>query len=150
MELQGRGGLTIQDHWAKAPTSYLGVATNGFPNMFMILGPNGPFSNIPPAIEVQVDMVFDLIKAAEAAEVPVVEVTQEAEDGWTATCQEIAAYTLFDKAPSWIFGANIPGKRHALMFYMAGLGSYRQQLLDEADAGFTAFGLQRELAAVRA
>ncbi|MCE3554452.1 NAD(P)/FAD-dependent oxidoreductase [Pseudonocardia sp. RS11V-5] len=150
MDLRGRGGLRIQDHWAEAPTSYLGIATTGFPNMFMILGPNGPFSNIPPAIEVQVDMVFDVIKAAEAAGAPVVEITQETEDAWTATCREIASYTLFDRAESWIFGANIPGKRQALMFYMAGLGSFRQKLVEEAEAGFPAFGLKQTAEAVTA
>ncbi|MDX6410195.1 MAG: cyclohexanone monooxygenase [Gaiellaceae bacterium] len=150
MDLRGRDGLRIQDHWAEAPTSYLGVGTTGFPNMFMILGPNGPFSNVPPAIEVQVDIIHDLVKAAEEQKAPVVEVTRESEDGWTAVCKEIASYTLLDRTASWIFGANIPGKRQALMFYMAGLGSYRQQLADEAAKGFPAFGLTRDAAAMSA
>ncbi|TCK20009.1 flavin-containing monooxygenase [Pseudonocardia endophytica] len=148
MDLRGRDGLTIQQHWKDAPTSYLGVATNSFPNMFMITGPNGPFSNIPPAIEVQVDWVYEIIKQAEAAGAPVIEAAKGAEDGWTETCREIASYTLFDKSDSWIFGANIPGKRHAVQFYMAGLGAYRQLLADEAAAGFPAFGLDRAPATV--
>ncbi|MET0191411.1 MAG: NAD(P)/FAD-dependent oxidoreductase, partial [Pseudonocardia sediminis] len=141
MDLRGRGGTTIQQHWKDGPTSYLGVATAGFPNLFMILGPNGPFSNIPPAIEIQVEMVFDLIRAAEAG-AGVVEADGDAENAWTATCREIADMTLFQKADSWIFGANIPGKKNAVMFYMAGLGNYRQKLVDVADAGYEGFDLK--------
>ncbi|RZT89007.1 cation diffusion facilitator CzcD-associated flavoprotein CzcO [Pseudonocardia sediminis] len=149
MDLRGRGGTTIQQHWKDGPTSYLGVATAGFPNMFMILGPNGPFSNIPPAIEIQVEMVFDLIRAAEGRS-GVVEATGAAEDAWTETCREIADMTLFPKADSWIFGANIPGKKNAVMFYMAGLGNYRQKLVDVADAGYEGFDLEGAPASAQA
>ena len=31
--------------------------------------------------------------------------------------------TLFPKVDSWIFGANIPGKKKDVMFYLAGLGT---------------------------
>ena len=54
------------------------------------------------------------------AKVASIEPTAEAEDGWTGTCNEIADMTLFPKADSWIFGANIPGKKNAVMFFMGG------------------------------
>jgi cyclohexanone monooxygenase len=117
------------------------VATAGFPNMFMILGPNGPFVNLVPAIETQVNWICELIGAAERTGAGAVEATQAAEDSWTATCQEIAGYTLFPKAQSWIFGANIPGKTNAVMFYMAGLSAYRQKLAEIAAADYSGFEL---------
>ncbi|KAH9888569.1 FAD/NAD-P-binding domain-containing protein [Cubamyces lactineus] len=36
----GRGGLALNDKWTPHPVSYLSVAVDGFPNMFMSLGPN--------------------------------------------------------------------------------------------------------------
>ncbi|MDQ0381323.1 flavin-containing monooxygenase [Amycolatopsis thermophila] len=144
MDLRGRGGRHISEHWADGPTSYLGVAKAGFPNMFMILGPNGPFTNLPPSIEAQVEWIGELIGEAERTGVRTVEPTPEAEEGWTATCAEIADMTLFPKADSWIFGANIPGKKNAVMFYLAGLGAYRQKLREVADAGYEGFDLTRE------
>ncbi|MFY9933061.1 MAG: NAD(P)/FAD-dependent oxidoreductase, partial [Streptosporangiaceae bacterium] len=138
-DLRGRGGVHINDHWNSAPTSYLGIATAGFPNMFMILGPNGPFVNLVPAIEAQVNWICQLVGEAERTEVSLVEATQAAEDNWTATCREIAGYTLFPKAQSWIFGANIPGKPNTVMFYMAGLAAYRQKLAEVAAAGYSGF-----------
>ena len=65
MDLRGRGGRSINEAWADAPTSYLGVSTAGFPNMFMILGPNGPFTNLPPSIETQVEWIGKLVAEAQ-------------------------------------------------------------------------------------
>ena len=62
---RGRGGRSINEAWADAPTSYLGVSTAGFPNMFMILGPNGPFTNLPPSIETQVEWIGKLVAEAQ-------------------------------------------------------------------------------------
>ena len=50
--------------------------------------------------------------------------------------------TLFPKAESWIFGANIPGKKNTVYFYMAGLGAYRQQLAEVQSRSYKGFALQ--------
>lgn len=34
----------------EGPLGYLGMMEVDFPNFFMILGPNGPFTNLPPAL----------------------------------------------------------------------------------------------------
>ena len=47
--------------------------------------------------------------------------------------------TLFPKVDSWIFGANIPGKKNTVMFYMAGIGAYRQQLAEVRSQGYRGF-----------
>ena len=57
-------GEQLGEHWADGPSSYLGMATTGFPNLFMILGPNGPFTNLPPAIETQVEWIASTIEHA--------------------------------------------------------------------------------------
>ncbi|MDQ4491693.1 NAD(P)/FAD-dependent oxidoreductase [Sinomonas sp. ASV486] len=142
MNIRGRDGLTIQDHWKNGPTSYVGVTTAHFPNLFMILGPNGPFTNLPPSIEAQVEFITEMIRSAEADGVTTIEPTVEAEEKWTQTCQEIADMTLFPKADSWIFGANIPGKPNTVMFYMAGLGAYRGVLAEVAEKGYEGFALR--------
>ena len=141
-DLRGRGGQTINEHWQDAPASYLGVTTANFPNMFMILGPNGPFTNLPPSIETQVEFVYDLIDNAERTGARSIEATQAAEAQWSATCKEVADATLFPKAESWIFGANIPGKKNTVLFYIAGLGSYRNVLADLKNAGYRGFELR--------
>jgi cyclohexanone monooxygenase len=143
IDLRGRNGESIKDHWKSGPTSYLGMTVSGFPNLFMVLGPNGPFTNLPPSIETQVEWIADCIGAAEASGSGVVEATAEAEQAWTATCQAIADGTLFAKGESWIFGANIPGKPNAVMFYMAGLGAYRKVLAEVVADDYRGFAIER-------
>jgi cyclohexanone monooxygenase len=141
MEIRGRNGLHINDHWQGQPTSYLGVATAKFPNWFMVLGPNGPFTNLPPSIETQVEWITELIKYAEVNGLMAVEPTEQAVSEWSETCTEIANMTVFTKVNSWIFGANIPGKKPSVLFYLGGLGNYRSVLGDVAQNGYRGFEL---------
>lgn len=138
-EIRGRNDELLADHWADGPTSYLGMATSGFPNMFMILGPNGPFTNLPPSIEVQVEWISATVKHLAAQDGAWLDVKPETETQWTDDCLEIAELTLFPKAASWIFGANIPGKRRTVMFYLGGLANYRSKLANETEQGFPSF-----------
>lgn len=138
MDIRGRGGITIQDHWREGARTYLGTFTNKFPNMFMIQGPNSPFANIPPAIETQVELTADVIQKAEESRLPIVEATTDAVESWVAECSRLANATLLPKAESWIFGANIPGKPFTLTFYMAGLAAYREVLAEAADSNYSA------------
>ena len=137
MDLRGRGGVTMRDTWKEGPLGYLGMMEVDFPNFFMILGPNGPFTNLPPSIETQVEWIADTICTVEEEGVRNVEPTVEARDAWVRTCREIADMTLFPKAESWIFGANIPGKKNAVMFYMAGIGNYRNAISAVKEEGYT-------------
>ncbi|KAK4574447.1 hypothetical protein LTR86_001288 [Recurvomyces mirabilis] len=150
LAIKGRHGQSLKDHWAETgPTSYLGVTVADFPNMFMILGPNGPFSNIPPAIETHVDFIADIILAAEKSlksdsppgkvSVPTIVATQEAEEAWTHECDVVSRDSLFRKTDSWIFGSNVPGKKHSVMFYFGGLAPYRQKLREVAKNGWVGF-----------
>jgi len=45
MEVVGAGGRTIAKAWEMANQAYMGVAIPGFPNLFMIGGPNSPIGN---------------------------------------------------------------------------------------------------------
>ena len=142
IDLRGRGGIAINDRWEDGPTGYLAISTASFPNMFMILGPNGPFTNLPPSIETQVEFISDIIEYMEQEHFITVEAIDEAEQNWVSSCGEVAEATLFPKVDSWIFGANIPGKANANMFYFSGLNAYRQ-VLDEVKAkGYEGFAMR--------
>ena len=38
-EIVGRNGVTLREKWAAGPQTFLGIATHGFPNLFVIVGP---------------------------------------------------------------------------------------------------------------
>lgn len=47
MDLVGRSGLTIDEAWANGTYAYRMSALPGFPNLFMIMGPNSPVASLP-------------------------------------------------------------------------------------------------------
>lgn len=40
LDVHGRDGISLTDEWAEGPEAYLGTAMPGFPNLFMLHGPN--------------------------------------------------------------------------------------------------------------
>ncbi|MFT5604089.1 MAG: cation diffusion facilitator CzcD-associated flavoprotein CzcO [Paracoccaceae bacterium] len=40
LDIQGRGGIKLAEHWRDGAHAYLGMQTAGFPNMFLMYGPN--------------------------------------------------------------------------------------------------------------
>ena len=40
MDVQGQGGVHLGEAWRERPQAYLGITVHGFPNMFVLYGPN--------------------------------------------------------------------------------------------------------------
>lgn len=40
LDIKGRNGQTIKTAWKDSPANYLGISVHGFPNLFMLYGPN--------------------------------------------------------------------------------------------------------------
>lgn len=139
--IQGREGTTLRERWGDTPSSYLGVATHGFPNLFMVYGPNSVFCNLPPGIETQVEWISEMIGSAQRRGITRIEATATAEDEWTGMCREMAEQSLFAQTDSWIFGTNIPGRKRRTLFYFGGIGNYRQKLREVAAADYEGFTL---------
>ena len=54
IDVVGRDGLRIDDAWSDGACAYLGITTAGFPNLFMLYGPNTNNGSILTMIEYQV------------------------------------------------------------------------------------------------
>jgi cyclohexanone monooxygenase len=128
MDIRGRGGRSLAEHWAAGPVTYLGLQAAGFPNMFFITGPGSPsvFSNMVHSIEQHVQFVGDLLVALRDRGASTVEPTAEAEAQWVEHVNEVAGMTLLPKAASWYMGANVPGKPRVFMPYVGGVPAYRE------------------------
>lgn len=141
LEIRGRDGELLSEHWADAPTSQFGVTVSGFPNMFMILGPNGPFVNNPAGIGVQARWITRAITAIKDEPGATIELLPEAEEAWLDTCLDELDGSLFLETGSWIFGSNIPGKRKSRTanFYVGGLDKYIRITDHESANGFPSY-----------
>jgi len=53
IDVRGRGGRRIDEAWSDGARAYLGVTTTGFPNLFMLYGPNTNNGSILTMIEAQ-------------------------------------------------------------------------------------------------
>jgi cation diffusion facilitator CzcD-associated flavoprotein CzcO len=62
MDVRGRNGLRIDDAWKDGACAYLGMTTSGFPNLFMLYGPNTNNGSILSMIENQVDYAVRKIR----------------------------------------------------------------------------------------
>jgi cyclohexanone monooxygenase len=141
MNIAGKHGVSVREKWKAGPKTYLGVATAGFPNMFMVTGPGSPsvLSNMITSIEQHVEWITDAIKHLENHDLVSIEATQDAEDTWVEHVNEVANMTLHHRANSWYLGANIPGKPRVLMPYVGGVGNYRKKCDDVAAKDYEGF-----------
>jgi cation diffusion facilitator CzcD-associated flavoprotein CzcO len=138
MGITGRDGLALADKWADGPSTYLGLTTHGFPNLFMVTGPQSPsvLSNMPVAIEQNTEWIAGLIGHMREAGADYSEATAEAERGWVEHHNQVADATLLLGTNSWWVGANIPGKPRTLYPYVGGVGAFRDICADVARKGY--------------
>ena len=117
IDIRGRQGRTLADKWAAGPVTYLGLATSGFPNLFMISGPGSPsvLTNMIVSIEQHVEWIADCMGHLRDEGLAAIEATPAAEDDWVTHVNAVADQTLYPTCNSWYLGKNIPGKPQVFM-----------------------------------
>ena len=97
IEITGRHGVTIEDAWRDGACAYLGVTTSGFPNLFMMYGPNTNNGSILTMIEAQVDHFMNHVSRLTASGAAWVDVRPEAMEIYNHEIQEaIAGVTVWN------------------------------------------------------
>ncbi|MFZ5668728.1 MAG: flavin-containing monooxygenase [Pseudomonadota bacterium] len=89
VEVVGQGGRTLARAWADGAEAYLGVTVAGFPNFFMLYGPNTNLghNSIIVMIEAQVGYVVEAMKALRARSAKALAVREEAYRRYNAQLQ---------------------------------------------------------------
>jgi cation diffusion facilitator CzcD-associated flavoprotein CzcO len=62
IDVTGRKGLRIEEAWSDGASAYLGMTTAGFPNLFMLYGPNTNNGSLLTMIEWQVEYALKLVQ----------------------------------------------------------------------------------------
>jgi cation diffusion facilitator CzcD-associated flavoprotein CzcO/acetyl esterase/lipase len=127
VDITGAGGQTLKQKWEDGPHTYLGLLTRGFPNLFLVTGPESPsvLSNMAVSIEQHVDWIADCLRDMREGGYTTIEPTETAEEGWGRHNGDCAAITLHPTANSWYMGANVPGKPRVFLAYIGGVDAYR-------------------------
>ena len=97
----GRGGVSLSDKWQQEGTkTFLGIHSNGFPNLFIISGPQGGGGsfNFTDAIDQHGDYVVWMLEQMRDASHRVVDVTEQSEVDYADHCRkaDIATAPLRD------------------------------------------------------
>ncbi|MGZ4734956.1 MAG: flavin-containing monooxygenase [Acidimicrobiia bacterium] len=97
MEVVGRDGTTLAEAWSDRPNAYLSISIPGFPNFFMLNGPNGPVGNFSliEVAELQFGYVMQLIDRLRSGECREISATQSAMEEFEAARVEAAKNTVW-------------------------------------------------------
>ena len=97
--IRGRGGLSLADTWRdNGMAGYKGTTVHGFPNLFLVVGPNTGLghSSMVFIIESQVVYIRDALKAMRRDHYATVEPTFEAQQHWNADIQRRMRRTVWN------------------------------------------------------
>jgi len=122
IDIRGLDGQRLKDKWAQGPQTYLGVQVEGFPNMFMLMGPHTALGNIPRSIEYNVDWVTGLIRFMRERNLTRVDAPPEAVAAWTDHVRAVGAGLLSNEVNSWFTGVNtnVEGKQTRIIARYSG------------------------------
>jgi cation diffusion facilitator CzcD-associated flavoprotein CzcO len=95
--VRGRDGRTLAEVWGGSPEAYKGAAVAGFPNLFLLVGPNTGLghNSIVFMIESQVDYVGDALATMRRRGARRVEVRPEAQAAYNAEVQRLTQGTVW-------------------------------------------------------
>ncbi|MEM8615917.1 MAG: NAD(P)/FAD-dependent oxidoreductase [Pseudomonadota bacterium] len=89
VDVQGRGGLTLNSVWQEAPEAYLGITVADFPNLFVLYGPNTNLghNSITFMLERQVEYVVKALDGLDRAGASALVPTRDAQTRFNAQVQ---------------------------------------------------------------
>ena len=105
----GKGGVDLLDAWKDGPEAYLGLSVAGFPNFFMLVGPNTGLghNSMVFMIESQVAYVMDALKTMKARQLRAVDVKPDAQVSFNKGIQGKLTKTVWTSGcKSWYVDAN--------------------------------------------
>jgi len=142
IDIRGRGGVTLGDVWREGPRSYLGVMVGGFPNLFLIAGPQSPstLANVLVANEQQVDWIGDTVRYLDSRGVTAIEPEPDAQAAWVEEVNARGQASIYTKGANWYWGANIEGKSPAFLCFI-NFADYKARCEEIAQAGYVGFRL---------
>ncbi|HWM54667.1 MAG TPA: NAD(P)/FAD-dependent oxidoreductase [Solirubrobacterales bacterium] len=109
MEIVGREGRTLAEEWGDVARAYLGMSVPGFPNMFLLYGPNtnGGTGSVIYTIEAGVNHVIAALRELDRANADRIEVRREAAERFDRELRTALAGTVWHSGcTSWYVDEN--------------------------------------------
>ncbi len=106
--VHGRGG-SLDESWHPDPRAYLGTTVSGFPNLFLLIGPNTGLghNSMIFMIESQINYILDCLRLIDRRKLPAVEVLPEIQEAFNKEMQQRMRGTVWTSGcASWYLDAN--------------------------------------------
>ena len=145
IDIRGSGGRALKDRWKGGLETCLGVMVDGFPNLFMVVGPHTALGNIPRSIEYNVEWIRDLLAHMTGRGLAVAEARPEAVADWTAFVHKKGEGLLSNEVDSWMTGINlnVEGKQvRTIARYSGTAPEYREWCDNVAAGGYRELALE--------
>lgn len=96
-DIKGRNGYDLNEAWKDGAEAYLGTSVSGFPNLFLIVGPNTGLghSSMILMIEAQVNYIMDAIKQANSNKWKAIDVKPEVQRTYNEDLQLKLSHTIW-------------------------------------------------------
>ncbi len=97
MEIAGRGGQTLDEEWGEVARAYLGLSVPGFPNMFLLYGPNtnGGSGSVVNTLECGIGHVLAALREMESSQANRIEVKPEVAESFDLELRAALAKTVW-------------------------------------------------------
>jgi cation diffusion facilitator CzcD-associated flavoprotein CzcO len=103
MEIRGAGGRALRDEWSAGAHAHLGITVPGFPNLFLMYGPNTNTSggSIIFYLEAQAAYIRQALEALRRRNASAIEVRRDVEELFDRETQEAFQGTAWTNCDSW-------------------------------------------------
>jgi len=109
MEVIGRSGTALDEVWRDGPSAYLAISVPGFPNFFLLNGPNSPVGNFSliDVAELQVGYILKLVERLRSAACAEIGASRAAMERFDAERKVAAKKTIWNSGcKSWYLDRN--------------------------------------------
>jgi cation diffusion facilitator CzcD-associated flavoprotein CzcO len=144
LRVQGRAGRSLDEAWSRGAVAYKGMAVSGFPNWFILMGPNtGPgHTSVLVYTEAQIEHVLGAIRKLRGEGWKYVDVRQEVQDRYDAGIQRRMKHMAWSSGcNSWYLSKD--GSNHALYPGFATEYVLRARRFEPGDYELAAFSARR-------
>jgi cation diffusion facilitator CzcD-associated flavoprotein CzcO len=109
MEVLGEDGRTLAEEWSEVPRAYLGLSVPGFPNMFLLYGPNtnGGTGSVIYTLEAGITHVIAALRELDRRAAQKIEVRREAAHAFDRELRQALSKTVWHTGcTSWYLDEN--------------------------------------------
>jgi cation diffusion facilitator CzcD-associated flavoprotein CzcO len=137
--LTGRWGRTLKEAWCGGAVAHRGMTVSGFPNWFILMGPNtGPgHTSVLVYTEAQIAHTLKAIQRIRKRNLRYLDVRQEVQDRYNARIQGRMKYMVWSTCRSWYLSED--GQNHALYPGFAAEYAVQTRIFDPGDYEIATF-----------